>query len=239
MAAEGGAEGGSRPAAGRTRADRQPSPSPSASERRPVRVDDRHAERQLLRPQRHQPLAELRQEPPALVAAHLLEQALLVELGQERDVALDRERVARASPASRRHVAETRPAAAPRPRARRTGCRPGRSGSTSLSKPNSSSTASNDPVRREGALVGEPRHVRERAARPEHAADLAQGGLARFGDELQHERRHRRIERAVIERQLGRERHVTIEPRPGPSGTRSATSALGRARSSPVTRRSP
>ena len=69
-------------------------------------VHDRYPERHIVGIQRHQPLAEPGQEPASLLAAHLGEQGLLVELRQERDIAIDRERVFQGR-WGRGHVPET------------------------------------------------------------------------------------------------------------------------------------
>src|SRR6187431_3611679 len=73
------------------------------------RVHDRDPEAELVRAQGHQALAELAQEAVPFGPAHLLEQAFLVELGQERDVAVDRERVVQHR-AVRGDITETGPA---------------------------------------------------------------------------------------------------------------------------------
>ena len=130
--------------------------------------------------------------------SQLVEQRLLVELGQEREVAVDREAVLEqaAPPRSR---PRTRPDAARRRPLDRRESPDGRR-RRAASKPRSSSTSSKIAIRREDPLVVEPRDVGERPARPQDAARLAQGAGA-VRHELEDERRHRGIELAVGERQ--------------------------------------
>ena len=61
-----------------------------------------------------------------------------------------------------------------------------------------------DLVRPPAPRIGDPRDVREQAARTQHAPDLAQRAEA-VRHELEHERRHHGVERVVRERQLVRE----------------------------------
>ena len=67
-----------------------------------------------------------------------------------------------------------------------------------------------DLVRPPAPRIGDPRHVREQAARTQHAPDLAQRAEA-VRHELEDERRHRGVERVVRERQLVREGRCRME----------------------------
>ena len=246
----GGAEGEprARPRARPARA--APTPAPSGVRRRRPRArpdasrPDRRAQRRPGAAGRARRAVAPRgaprsaaEQPLALVAARGSNEVLLVELGEEPDVAVDRERcssTARVAATSRKPARRSCAAAAVD--ARRSS--PRRSSGSRAPMPISSSTSSRLDVRLERAIVDEPRHVGQRAARPQDPARLAEGPRP-VRDELE-ARTTTSPRRTRRRRTAARRRSATRVVEPAPVGRREEPVGLARRppRPSRATRRS-
>ena len=213
----------SRPAEDPKRADRQPSARRLAVRAPSLRVHDRHAEGHLLG---RAPSAARGRWPGTAGARRGASPRTGSPRRTRSGTRCSRSTVNRYASVAGAAAARpgNRPAAAPRPRARTDGMSPARSSPLGLVEAELVEQRIEDAVRGERPAVRQPRHVGERAARPEDATDLAQGP-GPVGHELEHERRHRRIEGGVLERQL-RRRTATSGRRSAPDrGRRAAPSA--------------